>query len=86
MKRADILAANGYEDVIVFSNYDYDDAIIGVTEDCRVVYDFGLMVKYLIEKEGFTEAEAVEWIQYNTIRDLPYIKNGPIVMYPLCYP
>jgi len=25
--------------------------------------------------------EAMEWIDYNTIRALPYYPNGPIIMY-----
>lgn len=30
----------GYEDVLLLSNYSYDDALIGVTEDGRAVYDY----------------------------------------------
>ena len=29
----------GYEDVVILSNYSYDSALIGVTEDGRAVYD-----------------------------------------------
>ena len=42
------------------------------------------MVEWLVETEGFTIEEAVEWIEYNTIRALPYMEEGaPIIMYPL---
>lgn len=27
--------------------------------------------------------DAVEFIEYNTIRSLPYVKQAPVVMYPL---
>ena len=65
-------------------NFSYDTALIGVTEDNRAVYDFDKMVEYLIESEGWTYEESVEWIDYNTIRALPYFGEGaPIVMYPL---
>lgn len=37
MKNRDLLLEMGYEDSIVFENPDYDEAIIGVTEDGRVV-------------------------------------------------
>ena len=75
------LIENGYEDVVVFENYSYDGALIGVTTNNIAVYDFNLMVKYLIEKEGFKdELEAVEWIEYNTIRALPYYDNSPIII------
>lgn len=74
----------GYADVILLANYSYDDALIGVTEDGRAVYDYDKMVAWLVETEGFTELEAVEWIDYNTIRALPYMGDkAPLIMYPL---
>jgi hypothetical protein len=75
---------NGYEDVKYLTNYSYDTALIGVTEDNRAVYDFEKMVEWLVETEGFTSEEAVEWIEYNTVRALPYFgEEAPIIMYPL---
>lgn len=78
------LLDNGYEDVIILRDFSYDDALVGVTEDNRAVYDFNLMVAWLQENEGMDETEAIEWIEYNTIRALPYAGDqAPIVMYPL---
>lgn len=75
---------NGYEDVKYLTKYSYDTALIGVTEDNRAVYDFEKMVEWLVETEGFTSEEAVEWIEYNTVRALPYFgEEPPIIMYPL---
>ena len=75
---------NGYEDVIILKNYSYDDALIGVTEDNRAVYDFDKMVQWLIHTENFTQEEAIEWIEYNTIRALPYMGDrAPVIMYAL---
>ena len=62
------LLDNGYEDVIILRDFSYDDALVGVTEDNRAVYDFNLMVVWLQENEGMDETEAIEWIEYNTIR------------------
>lgn len=74
----------GYEDVVLLKDYSYDDALIGVTEDGRAVYDFDKMVRWLVETEGFTDLEAIEWIEYNTIRALPYFGDkAPLIMYPL---
>lgn len=74
----------GYEGTVFLQNYSYDDALIGVTDDGRAVYDFDKMVSWLMETEGFTMDEAVEWIEYNTIRALPYMGEGaPIIMHPL---
>lgn len=74
----------GYDDVLLLKDYSYDDALIGVTEDGRAVYDFDKMVDWLMETEGFEELDAIEWIEYNTIRALPYFgPEAPIVMRPL---
>ena len=74
----------GYEDVVILTDYSYDDALIGVTDDNRAVYDFDKMVAWLVETQGFTQDEAIEWICYNTIRALGYAgSDAPIIMYPL---
>lgn len=79
--KRDILCEMGYDDAVVFDNPDYDDAIIGVTDEGRVVYDFDAMVKILVERDGMDETEAIEFIEYNTIRALPYAgENPPIIM------
>lgn len=84
MTAAEKLLEAGYEDVVILENYSYDDALIGVTEDGRAVYDFDKMVSWLMETEGFTQDEAVEWIEYNTIRALPYAgPDAPVIMYSI---
>lgn len=76
-----ILTDNGCEDVKLLSNYSYDTAFVGVTTDNRAVYDYQLMVEWLVREEGFTEEDAVEWIDYNTLRALQYMgDDAPIVM------
>ena len=79
-----ILLDNGYEDVVIFENESYDSALIGVTEDNRAVYSYEKMVEWYMEKNQCSEEDAIEWIDYNTIRALPYIgERAPIVMYEL---
>lgn len=74
----------GYEDVQLFDGYEYDDALIGVTSDGRAVYDFNMMVDWLMREEGWSDIDAIEWIEYNTIRALPYMgAKAPIVIYSL---
>ena len=73
-----------YKGVKYLTNYNYETALIGVTGDGMAVYDFDKMVDWLIETEGFTDVEAVEWIEYNTVRPLPYMgEDAPIIVYPL---
>lgn len=76
----------GFEGVKFLTNYSYDDALIGVSHDGRAIYDYNMMIDWLMDKEGWTDNEAVEWIEYNTIRALPYFGEGaPIIMYSLAY-
>ena len=78
------LAEAGYEDVIILKNYSYDDALIGVTEDNRAVYDYERMIEWLCREENFSHEEAIEWIDYNTVRALPYFGDkAPIIIYPI---
>ncbi len=84
MTAAERIEYAGYDDVLILTDYSYDDALIGVSEDNRAVYDFNKMVDWLCREEGFTEEEAVEWIEYNTIRALPYAgAAAPIIVYPV---
>ena len=84
MSTSEKLREAGYEDTIVFENYSYDDALIGVTVDGRAVYDFDKMVLWLMETEGWSEEDAIEWIEFNTIRALPYAgESGPVIIYSL---
>ena len=72
----------GYEEIMIFSDYSYDSALIGVSEDGRAIYDYELMIEWLVQNEGFSHDDAVEWIEYNTIRALPYAGDrAPIIMH-----
>ena len=80
----ELICELGYEDAIVFDNPDFDDAIIGVTDDSRIVYDYDKMVESLARQDSITELEAIEFIDYNTLRAIPYAgEYAPIVMYRL---
>lgn len=69
---------------MTLTNFSYDTALIGVTDDNRAVYDFNKMVEWLVETQNFTYEESIEWIECNTIRALHYFGDGsPIIMYPL---
>lgn len=82
MRAEEKLLENGYEGIKYLTDYSYDDALIGVTSDDRAVYDYELMVEWLINTEGFTEEEARDWIDYNTLRALPYMGEGaPVVLF-----
>jgi len=65
---------------------DYVTAIIGVTDEGTLVYDYNKMVEYLMNTDNMSYEDAVEWIDYNTIRTLPYMGiMKPVIMYPIEY-
>lgn len=82
MSRRDILNQIELENSIVFENPDYDSAIIGYDESShRIIYDYELMVESLMNEAHLSYEDAVDFIEYNTIRSLPYLgENAPIVM------
>ena len=79
----ELLVEMGYEDAVILEDPDYDSAIVGVSESGRVIYDYDKMVEWLMETDGMSQEDAVEFIDYNTIRALPYFTNSPIIMHPL---
>lgn len=79
-----LLLDNGYDGVKYLTGDSYDSAVLGVTTDNQVVYDYEKMIAWLMEHDWMDRESAAEWIDYNTIRALPYMAPGEtIVMYPL---
>lgn len=73
--KRELLKEIGLEDSIVFENPDYD------ANNYKVIYDFQKTVQHLMENDNMEYDEAVEFIDYNTLRALPYIGgNSPIIM------
>lgn len=74
----------GYESVF-FDNPSFDGSIIGVAGYGKIVYSFDSMIEELCEDENMSHLDAVSFIEYNTIRSLPYIKEEirPVVVYSL---
>jgi len=63
-----------------------DAAIIGRTSVNGLhevlVYSFQGLIRAYAEHDGMTYEAAAEWVEYNTLRALPYMgPQGPIVVY-----
>lgn len=74
----------GYEETVVFENPSYLKAIIGISDDGALCYSYNKMVQCLMEEDKMEQEEAMEFIDYNTIRALPYTSSmgvRPIVVY-----
>lgn len=78
------LLGSKYDDVTVFSGPSFKSALIGVTNDRRAVYDLDKMVESLVTEDNVSEEEAIDFIEYNTLRAIPYEGiHAPIVMFTL---
>lgn len=76
--------AEGYisEDALRFENPSFDNSIIAVDYDGRLIYDYDLMVEELMKQDDMSGEEAIDFISYNTLRSLDYMtdKKKPIVI------
>lgn len=76
--------AEGYisEDALRFENPSFDNSIVAVDYDGRLIYDYDLMVEELMKQDDISGEEAIDFIFYNTLRSLDYItdKKKPIVI------
>lgn len=78
------LEAQGHEETVFFEHPSMVKAITGITDSEQLIYDYNLMIEAAMEEEGWTCEEAIEWIEYNTLRSIPYMgSNHPIVSLPI---
>ncbi|MAT82438.1 MAG: hypothetical protein CMJ29_12440 [Phycisphaerae bacterium] len=52
------------EEAVVLEGKELDSAILGSTEDGKLIYDYDLLVEGFVE-QGMSHDEAIEWISYN---------------------
>ena len=81
------------DQMIILEGDEFADGVIGITNDNHVVYSYERLVQslakaYRDENQTDEEAElaAMEWIDYNTIRSLPYMEKeglAPVIMFEL---
>ena len=58
-------------------------AIIGVAKDLsHVAYSYEKLTQCFMQKEGWDWEEAMEWIDFNVVRSLPYYGSGAPVILP----
>ena len=82
LNKRELLCDLGLEESIVFENPDYQDAIVGYdVVSNRVVYSYDKMIECLMNNDNMSYDEATEFIEYNTIRALPYMGDkSPIIL------
>jgi hypothetical protein len=78
------LEAQGHTETIFFENPSFVKAITGITDSEQLIYDYDLMIEAGMEEEGWTYEETIDWIDFNTLRSLPYMgSNRPIIRFPI---
>lgn len=75
------LADIGYDDVVLLDPEYLDVAIDSISHDRRLIYDYDKLVEAFMKNNDWSEDEAIERIEYNTIRSLTYVTNSPIIKY-----
>ena len=78
----DFLCNIGYDNALIFSNPYYTSAFVGVANK-RVVYEYDRMVKELAETEQIEIEDAIDFIEYDTLRALSQTVDAPIVFYEI---
>lgn len=71
---------------ILLDSPDFDNSIIGISSDNRIIYDEGRMAfefadDNTTDEDVCTLTEAYECIEYDTLRAIPYMgENRPIIV------
>lgn len=79
-----MLTELGYNETVVFDNPTYLDAIIGISDSGSLCYSYEKMIQHLMDTDKMEYEDAMEFVDYNTIRALPYASTmgaRPIIVY-----
>ena len=82
--RSQLVYFSNSDDTILLEGDEFADGAIGVTDDGHIVYGYFALVDALMDAWSCTEEEAMEYLGFNTIRSLPYMKTEgipPIIVY-----
>lgn len=60
----------------------YYPAIIGIAKDRgHIAYSFDKLVECFVRSNNWTQEEAIEWVEYNVERALPYYgATAPVIL------
>lgn len=80
-----------YGGYAIFETPYFNEAIIGITSSGQLIYSYDKMVESLAkeyisegDKEDVAYENAIEFIEYNTLRTLPYMGEfKPVILYNL---
>ena len=75
--------AEEHEEAVVFNVPSYDNAIVGITDDGHIIYDYDKMIEEFMSENNVTMQEAIDFVEYNTLKTIPYIEETtrPIILF-----
>lgn len=81
-----ILDDDVLSEMVMLEGNEFAPGVIGFTDDGRLVYSYERLVESLAEAYG-SEEDAIEWLEYNTLRSLPYMESenmkAPIIIHEI---
>jgi transcriptional regulator with XRE-family HTH domain len=78
------LVDQGYNDSILLESPSYRNAVVGVSEEGRIIYSARIILQDMMIDEGMEYEEAVDHFSYNLLRSLPYMgEMAPIIQYDI---
>lgn len=75
-------AQNNDLKIYKFESPSFDKSILGLSVDNKIIYDYELMVEEYMKDQNCDLDEAIDFIEYNTLRSLSYLGgDAPIILY-----
>lgn len=72
-----LLCEMGLENSLMFESPDYMSAIVGIDyHSGSIIYDYDLMVQHLMKQDNISEQDAIDFVEFNTLRSIPYVTGG----------
>lgn len=72
--------------IVILEGDEFAAGVIGITEDYRIVYSYTKLIDSLAKVYG-TEEDAIEWLQFNTLRSIPYMESqgllAPVIVFDI---
>lgn len=69
---------------VLLDNPSFDNSIVGISDNGAVIYDYDSMIEEMMKDDNVDSETAMEYIDYNTLRAIPYMASAgekPIILY-----
>ena len=70
-------------EIILLEGDEFADGAVGISDNYHIIYDYDQLVHSLMSHDDLSFDDAVDMLEYNTLRALPYMQSqgrAPIIM------